>query len=301
MTLVLVLSLLIGLLLGLLGGGGSILTVPVMVYLVGLPPKSAIATSLVVVGTTSLITVIGHARRGWVCWKTGYAFGLAGMAGAYGGGRLAALIPGNILLLLFALVMLGTAGAMLGGRREAPRAPNAPICPARLNLPAVLFDGLLVGSLTGLVGVGGGFVIVPALNLLGGLPMHAAIGTSLLVIAMNSGAALLGYASHVSIDFDLVAVVTGAAVAGSVLGGLVSKRVSGNTLRRGFGVFVIAIAGYLLYRELSFEVIAEVERLVLEHRDFFWGLLTAAAIMLLNWLRGLIHHRDQLHRESHSG
>lgn len=298
MTLVIGFALLIGLLLGLLGGGGSILTVPVMVYLVGLEPKTAIATSLVVVGTTSMVAVLGHARRGRVCWKTGYAFGLAGMAGAYGGGRLAALIPGNILLILFALVMLGTAGAMLAGRKEAVQAPGSPLCPGRLNIPAVLFDGLLVGALTGLVGVGGGFVIVPALNLLGRLPMHAAVGTSLLVIAMNSGAALLGYAAHVSIDLQLVGVVTAAAVIGSLSGGLLSKKLSGNALRRGFGVFVIAIAGYLLYRELSFEVIAEVERLVLEHRDFFWGLLTAAAIMLLNWLRGLIH-QDQMQRHSH--
>lgn len=294
MTLVIVLALLIGLLLGLLGGGGSILTVPVLVYLVGLEPKTAIATSLVVVGTTSLVAVIGHARGGRVCWKTGFVFGLAGMAGAYGGGRLAAFIPGHILLLLFAAVMLGTAAAMLRGRKEERRRPTGPICPARLNLPAVLFDGLLVGALNGLVGVGGGFVIVPALNLLGGLPMHAAIGTSLLVIAMNSAAALAGYASHVSIDPHLVAVVTGAAVAGSLLGGLLSKRLSGNALRRAFGVFVIGVAGYLLYRELSWEVIAEARRLLEEHRDFFWGLLTAAAILVLYWLRGSIHHQDHL-------
>ncbi len=292
MALVMLLSLVIGLLLGLLGGGGSILTVPVLVYLVGLEPKTAIATSLVVVGATSVVAAIGHARGGRVCWKTGYVFGLAGMLGAYGGGRLAAYIPGHILLLLFAVVMLGTAGAMLKGRKEPARRPNGPLCPAQLNLPAVLFDGLLVGALNGLVGVGGGFVIVPALNLLGGLPMHAAVGTSLLVIAMNSAAALAGYATHVSIDLHLVAVVTGAAVAGSLIGGLLSKRLSGNVLRRGFGVFVVAIAGYLLHRELSWEVIAEARRLVLEHRDFFWGLLTAVAILALYWLRGLIHHQD---------
>jgi uncharacterized membrane protein YfcA len=293
MTLVIVLALLIGLLLGLLGGGGSILTVPVLVYLAGLEPKTAIATSLVVVGTTSVIAAIGHARGGRVCWKTGFVFGLAGMMGAYGGGRLAAFIPGHILLLLFAAVMLGTAAAMLRGRKEE-RLPRGPICPRKLNLPAVLFDGLLVGALNGLVGVGGGFVIVPALNLLGGLPMHAAIGTSLLVIAMNSLAALAGYSTHVSIDLRLVGLVTGAAVAGSLVGGLLSKRLSGNILRRGFGIFVIAVAGYLLHRELSWEVIAEAKNLVLEHRDFFWGVLTAAAIMVLYWLRGCIHHQDQL-------
>jgi uncharacterized membrane protein YfcA len=301
MTLVIVLALLIGLLLGLLGGGGSILTVPVLVYLVGLEPKIAIATSLVVVGTTSAIAVVGHARGGRVCWKTGFGFGLAGMAGAYGGGRLAAFIPGHILLLLFAAVMIGTAFAMLRGRKEERQRPSSEsLCPARLNVPAVLFDGLLVGALNGLVGVGGGFVIVPALNLLGGLPMHAAIGTSLLVIAMNSAAALAGYSSHVSIDPHLVLVVTGATVAGSLVGGFFSKRLSGNALRRAFGVFVMGVAGYLLYRELNWEVLADAGRLLREHRDFFWGLLTAAAILVLYWLRGLIHHhQDGLRGQPH--
>ncbi|BBL76492.1 sulfite exporter TauE/SafE family protein [Methylomagnum ishizawai] len=285
----------IGLLLGLLGGGGSILTVPVLVYVAGLDSKTAIATSLVVVGTTSLVAVVGHARGGRVCWKNGYGFGLAGMAGAYGGGRLAAYVPGHILLLLFALVMLATAAAMLKGRgRETQPHTGGPICPRRLNVPAVLFDGFLVGALNGLVGVGGGFVIVPALNLLGGLPMHAAVGTSLLVIAMNSAAALAGYASHVSFDPHLVMLFTGAAVVGSVVGGWLSKRISGNALRRGFGVFVIAIAAYLLHRELSWAVVDEVRRVVLEHRDFFWGLMTALAILALYWLRGLIHQHRPL-------
>jgi len=183
---------------------------------------------------------------------------------------------------------------MLRGRKDEVEGPDEPLCPHRLNLTAVLFDGALVGALTGLVGVGGGFVIVPALTLLGRLPMHAAVGTSLLVIAMNSAAALAGYASHVSIDRPLVGIVTGAAVTGSLGGGWLSRRLSGNALRRGFGVLVIAIAGYLLYRELSFEVITEARHLFREHRDFFWGLLTAAAIVGLYWLRGCIHHQDQL-------
>jgi hypothetical protein len=299
MTLVIALALVIGLLLGLLGGGGSILTVPVLVYLVGLDPKTAIATSLVVVGATSVIAVIGHARGGRVCWKTGYVFGLAGMAGAYGGGRLAAYLPGHVLLLLFAAVMLGTAAAMLKGRKEESGPRTGPICPRKLNLPAVLFDGLLVGALNGLVGVGGGFVIVPALNLLGGLPMHAAVGTSLLVIAMNSLAALAGYSSHVSIDLSLVGIVTGAAVTGSLVGGMLSRRVSANALRRWFGLFVIGVAVYLLYRELSWAVLEEIQGLIREHRDFFWGLLTAAAVLLLYWLRGMIHHQDSLRGQPH--
>jgi uncharacterized membrane protein YfcA len=296
MTLVVILALIIGLLLGLLGGGGSVLTVPVMVYVVGLEPKSAIATSLIVVGTTSLVAVIGHWRAGRVCWKNALAFGLAGMTGAYGGGRVAAFIPGNILLILFAAVMLATAIAMLRGRKERAVPRSGSLCPARVNVPAVVFDGFLVGAINGLVGVGGGFVIVPALNLLGGLPMHAAIGTSLLVISMNSAAALAGYISHVGIDWHLVAIFTGAAVAGSLIGGLLSKRVSGTALRRVFGVFVMGVAGYLFYRELNWEVLAEVQELLLEHRDFVLGVLTATLVPALFWLRSLLQDQGRSHR-----
>ena len=292
LTLLIGITLLIGLLLGLLGGGGSILMVPVLVYLVGLEPKTAIATALVVVGLTSLVAVIGHARAGRVCWKNGCAFGSAGMLGAYGGGRLAAYVPGRILLLMFALIMLGTALTMLLGHRDRSTPVPGHICPTRLNWPAVLFDGLLVGAINGLLGVGGGFVIVPALNILGGLPIHAAIGTSLLIIAMNSMAALAGYASHVSIDFKLAGIVTGAAILGSVFGSLLSRRIGSQILRRGFGVFVISVAGYLLYRELSWNALAEVQRLLQEHEEFFRGMLTAVAIMALYWFRGMIHHRQ---------
>lgn len=295
-------TLAVGLLLGLLGGGGSILMVPVLVYLAGLDAKTAIATSLVVVGATSLVAMLGHARAGLVCWKNGWVFGLSGMAGAYGGGRLAAFVPGNVLLLMFAMIMLGTAFAMLIGRRDhSPRPPGTPLCPIRLNLPAVLFDGFLVGIVTGLVGVGGGFVIVPALNILGGLPIRAAIATSLLIIVMNSGAALAGYSSHVQVDPRFAAILTGAAIIGSLLGSTLSGRVSNSGLRRGFGVFVIAIAGYLLHRELSWQALDEVRRLVSEHREFFRGLLTAVVAMLLYGFRSMVHHRHQDTPDTGSG
>lgn len=285
-------TLMVGLLLGLLGGGGSILMVPVLVYVAGLATKTAIATSLIVVGLTSLIAVISHARGQRVCWKNGWVFGLSGMLGAYLGGRLAAFVPGNVLLLMFALVMLGTAISLLAGRRErsAPAADGS-ICPTRLNLPAVLFDGFLVGSITGLVGVGGGFVIVPALNILGGLPMRAAIGTSLLIIVMNSAAALAGYSSHVHIDLPFAATITVAAMVGSLIGSLLSTRVSNRGLRRGFGLFVIGVAVYLLYRELSWQALDEVLALVREHQEFFRGALTAIVVMVLYWFRGMLHHR----------
>ncbi|MDV3242841.1 MAG: sulfite exporter TauE/SafE family protein [Methylocaldum sp.] len=301
MTLVVILSLVIGLLLGLLGGGGSILTVPVLVYLVHIEPKTAIATSLVVVGVTSLAAVVNHARNGRVCWRTGLIFGIAGMVGAYGGGRLAAYVPGGVLLLLFAAIMFGTALAMLRGRRQNNVEADAvkPICPADLPLLAIIFDGLMVGVLTGLVGAGGGFLVVPALNLLGGLPMHAAIGTSLLVIAMKSFAGLAGYITHVSIDLELVSIVTGVAIVGSVLGGLLSRHVSGQSLRRIFAVFVIAIACYLLYKELTPQLIAETREALLNRPDFFLGMATMLGIVAIARLWRWIHAHG-LHQKKSS-
>lgn len=306
MTLVVILSLVIGLLLGLLGGGGSILTVPVLVYLVHIEPKTAIATSLVVVGVTSLAAVVNHARNGRVCWRTGLIFGIAGMVGAYGGGRLAAYVPGGVLLLLFAAIMFGTALAMLRGRRQNNVEADAvkPICPADLPWLAIIFDGLMVGVLTGLVGAGGGFLVVPALNLLGGLPMHAAIGTSLLVIAMKSFAGLAGYITHVSIDLELVSIVTGVAIVGSVLGGLLSRHVSGQSLRRIFAVFVIAIACYLLYKELTPQLIAETREALLNRPDFFLGMATMLGIVaiarLWRWIhaQGLHQKKSSIYAES---
>jgi len=165
-------SLLIGVSLGILGGGGSILTVPILVYLAGMETKQAIATSLFVVGVTSAAGVVSHARAGRVRWRTGLLFGLAGMTGAYAGGRLAEFIPGTILLLAFALMMIATAFAMIRGRRRTPKKVHH-----ELPVLHVLLDGIVVGLVTGLVGAGGGFLVVPALALLGGLPMTVAVGT----------------------------------------------------------------------------------------------------------------------------
>jgi uncharacterized membrane protein YfcA len=248
-----ILALIIGLVLGLLGGGGSILTVPVLVYLLDVPPKQAIATSLVVVGGTAAVAAIQHARGGRVQWRTGLIFSAAGMVGAAAGGFAADWFSGTVLLILFAAMMIATGVAMLVGRKEPD--PDAP----KKHHPAWLIaaEGLLVGGVTGLVGAGGGFLVVPALVLFGGLSMQQAVGTSLLVIALKSGAGFIGHATHVQIDWAMAAGFTAATIVGSLAGSALSAKVSGKSLRKGFAVFVLFMAGIVLWQELGAEPRAE--------------------------------------------
>ncbi|WP_308188688.1 MULTISPECIES: sulfite exporter TauE/SafE family protein [unclassified Streptomyces] len=242
-------SLLIGISLGILGGGGSILTVPILIYLAGMDAKEAIATSLLVVGVTSLAGLVSHARAGRVRWRTGLLFGVAGMTGAYAGGRLAEFIPGTVLLIAFALMMLATAVAMLKGRKKELKSKHE-----EMPVLHVLVDGVVVGLVTGLVGAGGGFLIVPALALLGGLPMGVAVGTSLLVISMKSFAGLAGYLSSVQIDWGLAGIVTAAAVVGSLVGGRLAGRIPQDTLRKGFGWFVVVMGVFVLGQQVSADI-----------------------------------------------
>lgn len=240
------LALLVGVSLGLLGGGGSILTVPLLAYVAGMDAKQAIATSLLVVGTTSAVAAVSHARAGRVQWRTGLIFGVAGMAGAYGGGLLARFIPGTVLLIGFAVMMIATAVAMLRGRKEVgPVDPNH-----RIPVPKVIIEGLVVGLVTGLVGAGGGFLVVPALALLGGLPMPLAVGTSLVVIAMKSFAGLAGYLSSVTIDWKVAGMVTAAAVVGALLGARLTALVNPDSLRKAFGWFVLVMSSVILAQEI---------------------------------------------------
>lgn len=239
------LSLAIGISLGFFGGGGSILTVPLLVYVFGLDPKTAIASSLLIVASASATGAWQHARAGNVRPREGLVFGLAGMAGAYAGGRASALVDGGLLLLLFAAMMLLSATAMWRGRR-APGRPPARDARATRKLA---LQGAAVGSFTGLVGAGGGFLIVPALALWAGLPMPAAIGTSLLVIVLNCLTGFLGYANHVSIDVGLVAMVAATAIGGSLLGSRLAARVDPASLRRAFAGFVVLMGCGILARE----------------------------------------------------
>ena len=248
MILTLGLAVLIGLSLGLLGGGGSILTVPILVYAAGLDPKDGIATSLLVVGATSLAAMLSHARAGRVAWRVGVLFGAASMVGAYGGGRLAHLLPARTLLGSFTLMMVVTAVAMMRRRREAGDTAGSPLRGAALARAAAI--GVAIGVLTGVIGAGGGFVIVPALVLLSGLPMRTAVGTSLLVIAMNSFAGFAGTLSHANIPWSLAFAVTATSVAGSLVGAGLAGRVKPESLRAGFAWFVLAMAIFMTLKQL---------------------------------------------------
>lgn len=250
MVLALFLSLAIGISLGLLGGGGSILTVPILVYALGLDGKHAIATSLLVVGVTSAAAMIPHARGGRVDFRVGITFGAASMAGAFAGGRFAHFLPSSVLLVGFAVMMLVTGLAMLRGR------PASSVGEPRMRWGRVLAIGVLIGALTGVIGAGGGFVIVPALALLCGLPMPKAVATSLFVIAMNSLAGFAGYVGSVSIDLRLAGLVTAAAVIGSIIGASLAGRAKPETLRRAFAWLVLAMSVYMLARQTTVAVSA---------------------------------------------
>lgn len=246
MILTIALAVLIGLSLGLLGGGGTILTVPILLYAAKLEPKQAIATSLLVV---ALAATLGAVRQ-WkqVNVRTGLLFGAAGMVGAYGGGRAAHYVPAEVILLLFAAMMLATAVMMLRSKEQ----PLTPVerAPHHRPIGRILLEGVSVGAITGLVGAGGGFLVVPALALLGGLPMREAIATSLLVIAMKSFAGFAGYLGHVDINWTLALAVSGAAMIGSLGGAKLGAKISPALLRRGFAYFVIVMAIYLVSQEL---------------------------------------------------
>lgn len=249
MVIAVLLSLLIGVSLGLLGGGGSILTVPILIYALGVEEKSAIATSLLVVGITSAVAAVQHARAGNVVWRVALIFSGAGMVGAFLGGRVAKFLPSTLLLVLFAVIMLATAIAMWRGKK-APKKAGQGDAEKQLPIPKILVEGLVVGAVTGLVGAGGGFLVVPALALLGGLSMQAAVGSSLVVIALKSFAGFAGYATHVHVDYKLAAVVTVSAVVGSFGGAMLAKKVSPEALRKSFAIFVLVMAVFLLVKQV---------------------------------------------------
>ncbi len=240
LLLALALSTLIGVSLGLLGGGGSILAVPVLVYVARVDVHAAIGMSLAVVGATALVGGLVHARAGRVDLRAAALFAGAGMLGAPVGAQATHAVAPRVLLLLFATLMLAVGSLML--RRVGPaRTATPPPHPS-----AVPAAGFVVGLLTGFLGVGGGFLIVPALTLLAGLPIHSAVGTSLLVIAANSAAGLAGHLGRGESPLGLTAAFAGAAAVGALGGVRLGGRLDPARLRRGFAASVILVGLFLL-------------------------------------------------------
>ncbi|MBR7830749.1 sulfite exporter TauE/SafE family protein [Actinospica sp. MGRD01-02] len=279
---VLAVGLAIGLSLGALGGGGSILTVPALVYLLGESAHVATTESLVIVGVSALAATIAHARAGHVRWGPGLAFGLAGLAASYAGTAANTRVDPQVLMLAFAALMLTAAIAMLkrgaappksatddrvriapapspsapsgGGTAVLTLAPSPPVADqpgARFSVSGIvklLIAGSAVGFITGFLGVGGGFVIVPVLVTALGYTMADAVGTSLLVIAINSAAALLARTGHMQLHWALLAPFIAAALAGSFAGRNVAYRLPAETLKRAFAVLLVLVAGYVAIR-----------------------------------------------------
>lgn len=243
----------IGISLGLLGGGGSVLALPILVYVMNINPKTAIAMTLAIVGAVSLLGAIPHWRRGNINFKTAIIFGTATMAGAFLGAKLAAFVTGTVQMLLFAVMMLLAAGLMIWRTQTVtnPQAPDLALYPPPICKYCwlwLLTEGIGVGVLTGLVGVGGGFAIIPALVLLGKVPMTEAIGTSLLIISFNSIAGLMGYLGQVTIDWQLTVSLSFAAAIGTLLGAELARFVSAKRLQQGFGYFLLAVAAFILFQ-----------------------------------------------------
>ena len=246
---------LIGISLGALGGGGSILTVPALVYLVGQDATTATTGSLVIVGVTSLVALVPHARAGRVRFTQGLVFGVLGVGGSYLGSALASGVDPDVLLRSFAVLMLVVAAVMIrrSMQQATPGEPADALEPPMLTwrpldcrcgrVGLLVVTATAVGLLTGFFGVGGGFVLVPALVLALRFAMPVAVGTSLLVIAVNSATALTARLGHgIALDWDVITLFTAAAIAGSLVGGRLVSRVAPATLSRAFAVLLVLVA-----------------------------------------------------------
>jgi len=244
----------IGMAVGLFGGGGSILTTPMLVYIADFEAKPAIAASAVLVAITSAIGLIQYARARQVQWRTGLIFGAAGVTGALLAGQVGQRLPGELVLVLLGIMMVITAIAMIRGRKQVEGEAHE-----GLPLFRILLDGFLVGIATGLVGAGGGFLVVPALVLLGGLPMQMAVGTSLLVVMMKAIATFISYRikffgedgfatvnPETSFDWGVTLLVVGFAIIGVLIGVRLSGRIHPDRLRKAFGWFVLIVGSFTL-------------------------------------------------------
>lgn len=243
----------IGLSLGLLGSGGSILTVPVLLYLVGQDEKVAIGGSLFVVGSIAAAGGLQYAWKRQVDWRSVLWFGVPGMVGTYGGAALGGLVSGTVQLAVFALVMLAAAVLMMRPPRLVDQAREGDT--VQRSRGKIVLDGLAVGVLTGFVGVGGGFLIVPALVLLGGLPMNLAVGTSLVVIALKSFTGLVKYLDvldrlGLALDWTVLATVTAVGLVGSFAGRRLGGKIPDAKLRRLFAIFLVLVGCWILIQSV---------------------------------------------------
>ncbi|OZF37219.1 sulfite exporter TauE/SafE family protein [Rhodococcus sp. 14-2483-1-2] len=238
----------IGILLGLLGGGGSILAVPVLVFALGLGVEEAIPVSLIVVGTASAVGVIPKLRARRVEWRLAAVFAATGIPATFAGSALGRLLPERILLLGFAAVMVAAGARMLAERGDTGTAckTSASGINWRHCAPRSIPAGLAVGFMTGLFGVGGGFLIIPVLVLMLGIEMSVAVGTSLVIIVANSVAGLFSHLSGTTIDWSITLAFAGTAIVGSLLAAHFGTRVDTARLQRLFAYLVFAVAGYVV-------------------------------------------------------
>jgi len=255
-------ALLVGLVLGLIGGGGSILTVPIMVYLIGLNPITATAYSLFVVGITSVIGAYKNFKKGLVDIKTVVIFAIPAFIAVYLTRRyLVPMIPDVVftvnnfkvtnsifIMVFFAIIMLLASFSMIRTKQNRDlENDNGEI---QYNYPLIGIEGLVVGILTGIVGAGGGFLIIPALVLLAKLPMKKAIGTSLLIVAVKSLIGFLGDVPNIEVNWEFLLIFTSISIVGIVIGVYASKFISGKKLKKGFGYFTLIMAIYIIYKEI---------------------------------------------------
>jgi uncharacterized protein len=256
-------SVLIGVALGLIGGGGSILTVPVLVYLFGINPIVATGYSLFIVGLTSAVGSVAYFQKGLVNLRTAIVFGIPSIAAVFATRAfIVPAIPAHVfsigsfavsksilLMLLFAILMIAASYSMI--KKDKP-ANGKPTGPQKFNYPLILVEGLVVGMLTGLVGAGGGFLIIPALVVLSKLPMKAAVGTSLVIIAAKSLIGFFGEGGETTIDWAFLAKVSAFAIGGIFIGTALAKRIDGNKLKPAFGWFVLVMGVYIIIKETLF-------------------------------------------------
>ena len=261
------LAALVGISLGLIGGGGSILTVPILVYIMGVNPILATSYSLFIVGSTSLVGAYNNWRNGRVKIRTALLFAISSVTTVFLTRKfLIPVIPELILkidnfdltkdmltMVLFAILMLVAAMAMIkNGNKEEDKLSTDDLKVIKLSLPKLLLYGVGIGLATGLLGAGGGFLLIPTLVLLVGLNMKEAVGTSLLIIALNSLIGFLGDLGHYTIDWVFLGTLTIIAMAGIFVGGFLSKKIEAGKLKKGFGFFVLIMGIYILIKEIFF-------------------------------------------------